>query len=237
MSSVIGIVLRLGALLSLPVRRAGRVLLHPRGLLSRADLLAPESRKVSSSRRSNGRFFTSLPERCACGRSLAVERLSAITVEAEADGPAKSWQLAVGSWQLDVAIANGPSFRSAMAEDVTIDRDVVCATSSSLLTAPSWSSRDWWMVDGLLRLLWRWSSERTRWSEGFWVLGSGFCLDSVSTRSEWSAPPRAVKGKSTEYVRRMGLPPTTSAGCDSMDLESSPYGSTPVPGRELGAGA
>ena len=189
MSSVIGIILRLGALLSLPVRRAGRVLLHPRGLLSRADLLAPESRKVSSSRRSNGRFFTSLPERCACGRSLAVERLSAITVEAEADGPAKSWQLAVGSWQLDVAIANGPSFRSAMAEDVTIDGDVVCATSSSLLTAPSWSSRDWWMVDGLLRLLWRrWSSERTRWSEGFWVLGSGFCLDSVSTRSEWSAP-------------------------------------------------
>jgi hypothetical protein len=173
-SSVIGIILRLGALLSLPVRRAGRVLLHPRGLLSRADLLAPESRKVSSSRRSNGGFFTSLPERCACGRSLAVERLSAITVEAEADGPAKSWQLAVGSWQLDVAIANGPSFRSAMAEDVTIDGDVVCATSSSLLTAPSWSSRDWWMVDGLLRRLWRWSSERTRWSEGFWVLGSGF---------------------------------------------------------------
>ena len=123
-----------------------------------------------------------------------------------------SWQLAAGSWQLDVAIANGPSFHSAMAENVTIDGDVVCATSSSLLTAPSWSSRDWWMVDGLLRLLWRrWSSERTRWSEGFWVLGSGFCLDSVSTRSEWSAPPRAVKGKSTEYVRRMGLPPTTAA--------------------------
>jgi hypothetical protein len=101
-SSVIGIILRLGALLSLPVRRAGRVLLHPRGLLSRADLLVPESRKVSSSRRSNGRFFTSLPERCACVRAcvraLVVERLSAITVEAEADGPAKSWQLAVGSW-------------------------------------------------------------------------------------------------------------------------------------------
>jgi hypothetical protein len=101
-SSVIGIILRLGALLSLPVRRAGRVLLHPRGLLFCADLLVPDSRKVFQSIRSNGRFFTSLLELCACLRSLVVGRLSLITSKAEADGPPNSWQLGF-------AIINAPS--------------------------------------------------------------------------------------------------------------------------------
>ena len=70
MTSVVGIVLRLGALLSLPVGRAGRVLLHPRGLLFCADVLVPKSNTISRSRRSNGCFFTSLSELFARVRSL-----------------------------------------------------------------------------------------------------------------------------------------------------------------------
>jgi hypothetical protein len=149
-----------------------------------------------------------------------------------------SWQLAVGSRQLDVAIANGPSFRSVMAENATIDGDVVCATSSSLLTARRWSSRDWWMVDG------GWwmgcasffggggpRSERDGWrasgvrGSGFWVLGSGFgfCLDSVSKRGEWSAP-RTAKRKSTcgESISRPQPQPAATRWIRNLRLTAVP---------------
>ena len=100
MSSVVGIILRLGALLSLPVGRAGRVLLHPRGLLFCADVLVPKPGAISGSRRSNGRCFTSLWELFARVRSLVVGDSAPSRVAAEADGP-------VNSWQLNSAIADG----------------------------------------------------------------------------------------------------------------------------------
>jgi hypothetical protein len=65
MSSMADVILRLGALLSLPVGRARRVLLHPRGLLFCTDLLVPDSRKAFQSRGTNGQLFTSLWELCA----------------------------------------------------------------------------------------------------------------------------------------------------------------------------
>jgi hypothetical protein len=157
-----------------------------------------------------------------------------------------SWQLAVGSRQLDVAIANGPSFRSVMAENATIEGDVVCATSSSLLTARRWSSRDWWMVDGgwvaqaSLEEAVLGANEMVGGLLGFEVLGSGFwvrvlpgfCFEARRVVS-------TTRCEEKIYVRRIDLPPTTTAGCDSMDSESSPYGCThvPGPGLELGGGA
>jgi hypothetical protein len=92
MSSMADVILRLGALLSLPVRRARRVLLHPRGLLFCTDLLVPDSRKVFQSEEPMA-TFSRLCRSCARVQSLVVERRSSITAASEADGPANSWQL------------------------------------------------------------------------------------------------------------------------------------------------
>ena len=96
----------------------------------------------------------------------------------------------------------------------------------------------WWMASLEEVVL-----ERTRWLEGFWgsgVLGSGFwvrvlpgfCFEARRVVS-------TTRCEEKIYVRRIDLPPTTTAGCDSMDSESSPYGCThvPGPGLELGGGA
>lgn len=65
MSSMADVILRLGALLSLPVRRAGRVLLHPRALFFCTNLLVPDFRDIFQSRGINGHFFTPLSKLCA----------------------------------------------------------------------------------------------------------------------------------------------------------------------------
>ncbi|KAH8771210.1 hypothetical protein F5882DRAFT_465428 [Hyaloscypha sp. PMI_1271] len=117
-----------------------------------------------------------------------------------------------------------------MAENATIDGDVVCATSSSLFTAPRWSSRDWWMVDGFFGGGGPRANEMVGgllgfWGSGFWVLGSGFgfCLDSVSKRGEWSAP-RAAKRKSTcgESISRPQPQPAATRWIRNLRLTAVP---------------